>query len=230
MCRIIICTGEHVLRPPDTKTAKGGDGTAVSCVAISSCGNFGVVGTAGGRIDRYNMQSGLHRGTYARPTPEDTTLAVSSGSGNGGGGREEVIPNANGSGGGGGSGVGGKSRSGVSPTELLPAHSGAVSGLTVGASNRTLATVGLDGMLRTWNFRQQKLTGAGTSNPYPPPLPPSIAPHPISPPWRPNSRPPLAPLIALGNYTHAENTLHSVVPPVLVDSSGCSRVLPIWRH
>ncbi len=36
-----------------------------------------------------------------------------------------------------------------------------MSGLTVGASNRTLATVGLDGALRTWDFRRQKLTGAG---------------------------------------------------------------------
>ena len=38
----------------------------VSSVAISSCGNFGVVGTSAGRVDRYNMQSGLHRGTYCR--------------------------------------------------------------------------------------------------------------------------------------------------------------------
>jgi hypothetical protein len=36
-------------------------------VAISSCGNFGLVGSASGRIDRYNMQSGAHRGAYTRP-------------------------------------------------------------------------------------------------------------------------------------------------------------------
>ena len=38
----------------------------VSAVAVSSCGNYGLVGTAAGRVDRYNMQSGLHRGFYAR--------------------------------------------------------------------------------------------------------------------------------------------------------------------
>eukprot|EP00892_Ulva_mutabilis_P007621 jgi/Ulvmu1/5230/UM022_0023.1 len=43
------------------------DGTvpaAATAVAVSSCGNFGVVGTASGRIDKYNMQSGLHRGRF----------------------------------------------------------------------------------------------------------------------------------------------------------------------
>ena len=57
--------GEHVLQPPRAP----GSGTAdapVSCVSISSCGNFGLVGTSAGRVDRYNMQSGLHRGTYSR--------------------------------------------------------------------------------------------------------------------------------------------------------------------
>ena len=38
----------------------------MSAVAVSSCGNYGLVGTAAGRVDRYNMQSGLHRGFYAR--------------------------------------------------------------------------------------------------------------------------------------------------------------------
>ncbi len=38
----------------------------VTAVAVSSCGNYGLVGTAAGRVDRYNMQSGLHRGFYAR--------------------------------------------------------------------------------------------------------------------------------------------------------------------
>ena len=38
----------------------------VSAVAISCCGNFGIVGSESGRIDRYNMQSGLHRGAFWR--------------------------------------------------------------------------------------------------------------------------------------------------------------------
>ena len=31
----------------------------VTSVALSQCGNFGIVGSAAGRIDRYNMQVGL---------------------------------------------------------------------------------------------------------------------------------------------------------------------------
>ena len=38
----------------------------MTSVAVSPCGNFGIVGTSAGRVDRYNMQSGLHRGTYCR--------------------------------------------------------------------------------------------------------------------------------------------------------------------
>jgi U3 small nucleolar RNA-associated protein 21 len=48
---------ERVIDTPDAP---------VTAVAMSLCGNFGVVGTAGGRVDRYNMQSGLHRGAYLR--------------------------------------------------------------------------------------------------------------------------------------------------------------------
>lgn len=33
-------------------------------VDITSCGNFAVVGSSSGRVDVYNMQSGLHRGCY----------------------------------------------------------------------------------------------------------------------------------------------------------------------
>eukprot|EP00741_Cyanophora_paradoxa_P021294 tig00021348_g20554.t1 len=42
------------------------DGTPVKCVALSTCGNFAYVGSAGGVIDRYNLQSGIHRATYKR--------------------------------------------------------------------------------------------------------------------------------------------------------------------
>lgn len=34
--------------------------------ARSRCGNFGFVGSESGRVDRYNMQSGMHRGSYCR--------------------------------------------------------------------------------------------------------------------------------------------------------------------
>ena len=60
--------GEHALRP--LGSAKRGPDclppSPVTAVAVSACGNFGLVGTASGRIDRHNMQSGLHRGAYSR--------------------------------------------------------------------------------------------------------------------------------------------------------------------
>ena len=31
---------------------------------ISSCGNFAVIGTAGGWIEKFNLQSGISRGSY----------------------------------------------------------------------------------------------------------------------------------------------------------------------
>ena len=64
-----------MLRPRKQKE-KGGPGVnaaadaPVTAVAVSACGNFGLVGNAAGRVDRYNMQSGLHRGTYLRQGPK----------------------------------------------------------------------------------------------------------------------------------------------------------------
>lgn len=33
-------------------------------VSISSCGNFTLLGTIEGEIEKFNIQSGIHRGTY----------------------------------------------------------------------------------------------------------------------------------------------------------------------
>jgi U3 small nucleolar RNA-associated protein 21 len=38
-----------------------GDGTDVKSVAVSPCGTFALVGSAGGALDMYNLQSGQHR-------------------------------------------------------------------------------------------------------------------------------------------------------------------------
>lgn len=60
--------GEHVLTPPPKELQLNGSKSLrpVTAVCISHCGNFGFVGSASGRLDRYNMQSGLHRGAYYR--------------------------------------------------------------------------------------------------------------------------------------------------------------------
>jgi U3 small nucleolar RNA-associated protein 21 len=49
-----------------------GDGTPVKSVAISACGTFALIGSTGGAIDMYNLQSGQHRRRFpARLTPAE---------------------------------------------------------------------------------------------------------------------------------------------------------------
>ncbi|XP_010681761.2 U3 small nucleolar RNA-associated protein 21 homolog [Beta vulgaris subsp. vulgaris] len=50
--------GEHILNPSDENQ------TPIKACTISACGNFAVLGTAGGWIERFNLQSGLSRGSY----------------------------------------------------------------------------------------------------------------------------------------------------------------------
>ena len=38
--------------------------TAASCLTLTACGNFVVIGYSSGHLDRFNIQSGIHRGTY----------------------------------------------------------------------------------------------------------------------------------------------------------------------
>lgn len=59
--------GEHVLSPPPKELLNQPPPAPVTAVCLSRCGNFGFVASAAGRLDRYNMQSGLHRGCYRRP-------------------------------------------------------------------------------------------------------------------------------------------------------------------
>lgn len=39
----------------------------LQCVDISSCGNFCVIGYSSGHVDKYNLQSGIHRGSLGDP-------------------------------------------------------------------------------------------------------------------------------------------------------------------
>ncbi|CDY66125.1 BnaAnng21570D [Brassica napus] len=54
----------HILKPcPDNPTLAFLIFARSAC-AISACGNFAVVGTASGWIERFNLQSGISRGSY----------------------------------------------------------------------------------------------------------------------------------------------------------------------
>ncbi|KAL7615945.1 hypothetical protein Lser_V15G01030 [Lactuca serriola] len=50
--------GEHILTPTTDIQAP------VKACTISSCGNFAILGTAGGWIEKFNLQSGMSRGCY----------------------------------------------------------------------------------------------------------------------------------------------------------------------
>ncbi|XP_028760737.1 WD repeat-containing protein 36 isoform X2 [Neltuma alba] len=50
--------GEHILKPCPQNP------TPVKACAISACGNFALLGTACGWIERFNLQSGISRGAY----------------------------------------------------------------------------------------------------------------------------------------------------------------------
>ncbi|XP_064477111.1 WD repeat-containing protein 36-like [Ornithodoros turicata] len=49
---------------------KGQADVLAKCVSLSCCGNFVTVGYSSGEVDRYNIQSGLHRMTYGNPAHE----------------------------------------------------------------------------------------------------------------------------------------------------------------
>ncbi|KAI1324010.1 WD domain-containing protein [Xylariaceae sp. FL0255] len=117
-----------------------GDGANVSTVAISPCGTFAVVGSAGGCIDMFNLQSGLHRQRF----PSKLTPAQA---------RQVKMQQA---------------RQADTVVQLqaresarfLPGtgkHTKAVTGLVVDAMNHTVISCSLDGKVKFWEFLTGKL-------------------------------------------------------------------------
>ncbi|OAJ39198.1 hypothetical protein BDEG_23062 [Batrachochytrium dendrobatidis JEL423] len=52
------------------------DGSAIKSVAISSCGNFCFIGTSKGRVDKFNIQSGLHRTVFGGENAHTKAVTV----------------------------------------------------------------------------------------------------------------------------------------------------------
>lgn len=111
-----------------------GDGTEVKSVTITPCGTFALVGSAGGGIDMFNLQSGIHRQRFpSKLTPGQA--------------RKLKIMQANGE------------RANTVVEGKLPKfglgegkHTKAVTGIIVDGLNRTVISCGLDGMIKFWDF------------------------------------------------------------------------------
>jgi U3 small nucleolar RNA-associated protein 21 len=99
-------------------------------VAVSACGTFALVGSAGGCIDMFNLQSGLHRQRFPPAKSSKTNGAKPSS------GSEHLAP-----------------ENGLRGSYIhRDRHTKAVTGLAVDGLNRRIISCGLDGKLkvRSW--------------------------------------------------------------------------------
>ncbi|GLD95882.1 hypothetical protein PINS_up004560 [Pythium insidiosum] len=108
--------------------------TQATCVTISTCGHYALVGSVGGAVFRYNMQSGEKRGSYpTAATPKPTLI------------RSLTLPGAD------------VSHLTAPDESAAHAHDGPVSGVVVDALNAHVISAGIDGKLKWWDFRSQQL-------------------------------------------------------------------------
>ena len=106
-----------------------GDHTPVTSVTITACGTFALVGSAGGSLDMFNVQSGIHRQCFPpKLNPAQAKRARQQQA-------EEEQDN-------------GRSRR----------HTGSVTGLAVDSLNRTVISASLDGTVKFWDFMTGKVT------------------------------------------------------------------------
>jgi len=114
--------GKTVLRPAISHTF---DNTIVkvTCVAISFCGKYGLVGRSTGEIDRYNLQSGLYQGAYFhnKNNKFTKTLMINT----------SIKMNI---------------------LSRLYAHHGTITAVSSDIWNCDFLSVGLDGYICVWNF------------------------------------------------------------------------------
>ncbi|CAK7265827.1 rRNA-processing protein utp21 [Sporothrix epigloea] len=125
-----------------------GDSQHVSTVAISPCGSFALVGSAGGAIDMYNLQSGIHRQRFpSRLTPAQARqLKV-----------QQQMRQADGV-----TQLQAKATTGEGLDEATNRpgfrsmgagrHTKAVTGIAVDSLNSVVASCSLDGTLKFWDF------------------------------------------------------------------------------
>lgn len=99
------------------------DQKPVSSVAITSCGTFALVGSTGGSLDMFNLQSGVHRQRFPARLKAGQAKQLKLG---------QVNPEK--------------------AARFQKGHGGAITGVVVDNMNRTVISTGLDGQLIFWQF------------------------------------------------------------------------------
>ncbi|KAL8828254.1 MAG: hypothetical protein Q9170_006682 [Blastenia crenularia] len=110
------------------------DGAEVTAVAVTSCGTFALVASAGGIISMFNLQSGLQRQRF--PAPLNPTQA------------KKLKLQAT------------TEEASTNTPRFGPGegkHKKAVTGLMVDPLNRTVISCGLDGKIKFWDFHTGRL-------------------------------------------------------------------------
>lgn len=113
-----------------------GDGLNVSTVAISPCGTFALVGSEGGSIDMFNLQSGMHRQRFpSRLTPAQARQL-----------KLHQLKQAD---------AVQQLQARSSKLQFAPGpgkHTKAVTGLVVDSMNKHIISCSLDGTVKFWEF------------------------------------------------------------------------------
>ena len=163
-------TGMPILRQPGWNISAMKDrppkSASATSLAISACGNFCLVGTLGGVIYKYNLQSGLPRGSFPRDatslTADEERQRKKGLKFAGDVGRTMRMLEKN------------ASRGGILPSDIDQAerdrlnyldaeakrvamvgratHDDAVVGIAIDSLNKTVVTAGVDSKLVLWNF------------------------------------------------------------------------------
>ncbi|CAL1290506.1 unnamed protein product [Larinioides sclopetarius] len=65
------CMGEHKIMHQRFKGLKN---VEALCLSISTCGNFVIIGYNTGHLDKFNIQSGMHRGSFGKEIAHDGSV------------------------------------------------------------------------------------------------------------------------------------------------------------
>lgn len=106
-----------------------GDHTAATSVAITSCGTFALVGSAGGGLDMFNLQSGIHRQRFPPKLIAATAKKM----------KEQQLL--------------------IGEDNSMPArgHRNTITGVAVDSLNQTVLSSSLDGSVIFWDFLTGRL-------------------------------------------------------------------------